>query len=450
MLDKLKYPTKKYLHFDNRVRIENAESYVTNPSKIAQHSFLPLIHYTSSFEKNIGEKNPEFDNRPIKPKNRDIMYAGHWDNYIYKYYAEMLNSDYYNELCLKLGIDECITAYRNNKPKKSNIDFAAEIINKIVEYDEAYVVVGDFTNYFDKIDHILLKDALKRVMNKSRLSDDWFNVFHSITKYGYYEKELLIEMFGSDESLKFQKKNSYFKQLGDFREFQRKNRTERNKEKFGIPQGTAISAVFANVYALSFDIELNEIANNYSGLYRRYSDDFILVIPKSEIANDLDMRGIEGYIRDLAKKNKIVIQENKTGLYLYKNQEVINIDNPKIRRLDYLGFIFDGKTVRMRGKSPYKFYRKAKQMIGYSQARKRTRQLPKLPYRKRIYSLYTDLGTKSTEFGNFISYAKRAQKKFDEISPNTTNLMMTQIKNRKKKIEKMMGIKIHTKYEYLK
>ncbi|EAD2074505.1 RNA-dependent DNA polymerase, partial [Listeria monocytogenes] len=47
--------------------------------------------------------------------------------------------------------------------------------------------------------------------------------------------------------------------------------------------------------------------------------------------------------------------------------------------------------------------------------------------------------------GNFISYAKRAQKKFDEISPNTNNLIMNQLKNRKKKIEKMLGYKIHTK-----
>lgn len=56
MLDKEKYPTKRYLHFDHRVGIENAESYVTSPSRVAKHGFLPLIHYVASFEKNIGEK----------------------------------------------------------------------------------------------------------------------------------------------------------------------------------------------------------------------------------------------------------------------------------------------------------------------------------------------------------------------------------------------------------
>ncbi|EAW7004470.1 RNA-dependent DNA polymerase, partial [Listeria monocytogenes] len=66
MLDSTKYKTKNYLHFDHRVKIENVESYVTNRSKIGKHSFLPLIRYVLSFEKRIEEKNPEFNNRPIK------------------------------------------------------------------------------------------------------------------------------------------------------------------------------------------------------------------------------------------------------------------------------------------------------------------------------------------------------------------------------------------------
>ncbi|WP_270993677.1 hypothetical protein [Listeria seeligeri] len=68
-----------------------------------------------------------------------------------------------------------------------------------------------------------------------------------------------------------------------------------------------------------------------------------------------------------------------------------------------------------------------------------------MPYKKKIYGLCTDLGRDYNNHGNFISYAKRAQEKFDEISPNTNNLIMNQMKNRKKKIEKMLGYKIHTK-----
>lgn len=445
MLDKEKYMTKTYLHFDHKVKIEKVESYVTNPIRIAKHSFLPLIHYVSSFQKNIGEKNPEYDNRPIKSKSRDIMYAGHWDSFIYKYYADILNDCYYNEFCTRFGIDNCVTAYRNNKRGKSNIDFAAEIINQIVDYNEAYILVGDFTEYFDKIDHALLKDNLKIVMGTSRLSKDWYNVYRSITKYGYYEKDSLIKKFGSDRSLRAKKVKSYFEQIGDFRNFQKACPVEYNRNSYGIPQGTAISAVLANVYAINFDLKLKQIADEYNGIYRRYSDDFILVIPKEETMDESCFRNIDEYIRKLAFELKIEIQESKTGLYTYQKESIVKTTDSKVRRLDYLGFIFNGKTVRMRGKSPYKFYRQAKKLINHAKYRKRVKKLPKLPYRKSIYGLYTDLGEKRGDFGNFVAYAKRAQRKFDEISPNTNNLIIDQIKNRKKIVEKMLGVKIHTK-----
>lgn len=61
--------------------------------------------------------------------------------------------------------------------------------------------------------------------------------------------------------------------------------------------------------------------------------------------------------------------------------------------------------------------------------------------------MFIDLGRNKDNFGNFISYAWRAQQKFDELSPNTENLMMQQIKNRKKKIEKRLSVKIHTKID---
>src|SRR5699024_5447017 len=109
-------------------------------------------------------------------------------SFIYKYYSENLNGKY-NLFCKKNKIDECVTAYINNKNGKSNIDFAAEVINQIVEYGQSYVMVGDFTKYFDTIDHQLLKDKLQQVLEVDRLSDDWFNVYRSITRYGYYEKE---------------------------------------------------------------------------------------------------------------------------------------------------------------------------------------------------------------------------------------------------------------------
>lgn len=445
MLDKNKYTSKSYLHFDQKVKIEHAESYVTNPLRIANHSFLPLIHFVSAFFKHIDEKNIHLENKPIKEKKRLIMFAGHWDSFIYKYYSEMLNNKYYNSFCKINNIDNCVTAYRNNKPKKSNIDFAAEIINEIVLYKESYIIVGDFSKYFDQIDHNILKNNLKKVMGLNYLTKDWYNVFRSITKYGFYEKDFLSDQLGSDNYFRSIKKKSYFDKIAQFREFQKQFPPNYNSKKYGIPQGTAISAVFANIYSIDFDIRLKNIADIHNGLYRRYSDDFILVIPKSPSLNSKYIFDIANLIKDQANNNKILINEDKTKLYLYQNDSILNLKDSKLSRLDYLGFVFDGKSVKMRGKSPYKFYRQANKLIHHAKKRKNARKLKKLPYRKSIYALYTDTGTKHGSYSNFIDYAKRAQIKFDEISPHTNNMILNQIKNKKKKIEKMLEYNTHIK-----
>src|SRR5690625_203535 len=192
MLEHKKYKTKRYTHFDYRINISKVESYVTNPNRIAKHGFLPLIHYTSKFERYMQYTNSELNDRPFQSKERDIMYAGHLDNYIYKYYAEKLNCKY-NCYTRNNKIDECSIAYRDNKNGQSNIDFAAEVINKIVNYNEAYIMIGDFTGFFNNIDHKKLKNGLLKVLNVNRLSNDWYNVYKSIIKYGYYRKTFIIE-----------------------------------------------------------------------------------------------------------------------------------------------------------------------------------------------------------------------------------------------------------------
>lgn len=97
----------------------------------------------------------------------------------------------------------------------------------------------------------------------------------------------------------------------------------------------------------------------------------------------------------------------------------------------------------MRSKSTAKFYRKARKLINKAKYMKFKNNLPKLPYRKQIYGFYTDMNLSSKERRNFISYAKRCQMIFDQVSPRTDNLMMQQIANRKTKIEKLLGHRIH-------
>src|SRR5699024_7852923 len=143
------------------------EKYVLDFNNIAIHGFLPLIHYVDISEMYTGMPNPEINNRPIKEKPRDIMFAGHLDSYIYTYYSLKLN-DLYNNWTENNDIDTCSIAYRTNKKGLSSINFAAEVVNRIVNYEEAFILVGNFTNFFDQIDHKLLKINLCRVLAETR------------------------------------------------------------------------------------------------------------------------------------------------------------------------------------------------------------------------------------------------------------------------------------------
>lgn len=189
---------------------------------------------------------------------------------------------------------------------------------------------------------------------------------------------------------------------------------------------------------------MKNFTEKYLGLYRRYSDDFILIIPYQFIDSPFEEE-IVSFVKQLTAKHKIDLQDKKTDLYLFDNSKIKSLNNDSKHQLDYLGFVFDGQSVKMRSKSPYKFYRNAKKQISFAKDRMLKSDLNKLPYRKRIYKLYTDLGTSNNGKNNFIDYAKRAQLIFDKLSPQTNNIIMQQINNRKKKIEKLLGYKIHSR-----
>lgn len=435
------FPTKKHLHFDRRISFNRVRDYVMDPNKISTHSFLPLVHFNVESQKYTGYDNPNSEGRPIKAKSRKIMYAGHIDGYIYKYYSILLNN-VYNYYSKEAGIDECVTAYRDNKKGLSNIDFSAEVIHNVVSYGETFIFLGDFTEFFDRINHNQLKINLQRVSKRTWLSADWYNIYRSLTKFGYYKKECINKKCGTGNKIRSSGKNSYFDSIMDFREYQKENKVCYNKLPYGIPQGTALSGVFANVYCIDFDLQMQEVARAHNGIYRRYSDDFILVIPKT---GELDSGKIIKEINKLSDTYNLILHPDKTESLVYNNNKIYNYKYGEESQLDYLGFVFDGIHVRARSKSIYKFYRKSAKLIDRAKRVKRKKKLDKLPYRKRIYGQYTDMGANKKPYGNFITYMKNSQKTFDRKSPNTVNLMMDQLRNRKRKIESLLGYRIHTK-----
>ncbi|QXN87205.1 hypothetical protein KV134_01615 [Tetragenococcus halophilus] len=437
-----KFKPKSYLHFDYKTNYDQVRNRVGNPSWVEKHGFFPFIHKEKVTVKYIG--NPQ---EATKEKIRDLYRASHIDSFIYSYYAEKL-SYYYDIYAKKYGIDESVIGYRKNKGK-SNIDYAAESFDFINNCESAYILLGDFEHFFDTLNHDYLKERLIEVLMGQygrSLPLDWYKIFRSLTKFSWVNQKDLDKLFGSEIEQYKSKMKKYFYSTEEFRKFRRQDKSvHTNKEKFGIPQGTAISALFSNVYMIEFDRRLKEFVEKCDGKYFRYADDFILIIPSKNMEKQQFISLTDKLIKFSEEEAKLTIQKEKTKSYVFKANSVYTLDN-KESIIDYLGFTFDGYNVRMRQKSVSKFYRKLNKAIINAKKRSIKKNSSSLIGKRSIYRYYSDLGESDkmgSKFGNFITYAKRCQRKFDSISPNTNNLMMYQMRNREKKLMEKMYFAMH-------
>lgn len=396
---------------------------IQNPQWVAKHGFYPFMHFEIKFQKySRKEKRP-------KEKVRKIFYASHIDSFIYKYYGDNLN-DHYNSIVNKMNINEVATAYRNNLSGKSNIDFAKEVIDFIKIQENAYIFVADFTNFFDTLDHRYLKEKIRYVLKKETLPDDYYNVFKNITKFSYFIKDT-IEAELKTKYTESEIKDSY-KYFTDeeFRAFKHKN-IYKNSKSYGIPQGAGISSVCSNIYLLDFDEKIQKYTNEQNGLYRRYCDDLIIVIPIEGDTKNYNYKTHQKFVEDVRRQiPNLEIQPEKTGNYFYSNNKITDLEFKK-EELDYLGFSFNGEEVRIREKSLFKYYTRTYRKIRI--ANRKSKEFGRKSYRRELYKNYSHLGKNKKGHGNFLSYVERAQKIFDEDS-KTINLMEKQVKNHWKRI----------------
>jgi len=181
---------KKYAHFDNRVSLKNDEvwKYVTNPNQIRVHAFYPFISFEKLCPKYSHKKNK------LKDKKRPLSYSAHIDRCIYQYYAYLINEKYNMRAELD-GINECAVAYRNNL-HKNNVDFANRAYEFIMKNKECYIIAGDFKEFFNSLNHEYLKERLCDLFGCAQLSDDYYAVFKSITKYSSCMLEDILSYFG--------------------------------------------------------------------------------------------------------------------------------------------------------------------------------------------------------------------------------------------------------------
>ncbi|HEV3156004.1 MAG TPA: hypothetical protein VGZ00_01530, partial [Candidatus Baltobacteraceae bacterium] len=173
------FKPRGYQHLDTPVGIRFANK-ATQPDFVARHSFTPLIHYV----KRTKRYKPE--NGKTEFKNRSIMYASHRDACILSCYANKLNHAL-NAYYTANDLSDCVIAYR--KLEKANYDFAADVQVFAREKSPCVILCFDVTDFFGSLDHRLLKQRLKEILSVSTLSSDWYQIFRTVAKYRYINKE---------------------------------------------------------------------------------------------------------------------------------------------------------------------------------------------------------------------------------------------------------------------
>lgn len=411
-----KYFVPQYTHFDRKMKLDDAFSYVTNSENIKKHKFFPFISYTKKIVKFSKDKGQY-------TKERVLCYAAHMDSLIYKYYGILLN-DKLSEFLDKNSLNYCAIAYRSNLKGESNIHFSKRAFDFIKKQEKAYVFIGDFKDFFPSLDHMYLKKRLCNLLGVEQLSEDYYAVFKNVTRFSMIELEELLAINNLPNNLagkhKFNKLKTALPDNETLNSLKKKCiHVNRNLEN-GIPQGSPISGVLANIYMMEFDLAMKHlIEEKNNGLYMRYSDDIIIVLPNIE--EGVFKKIYDSIINEINAIPNLILEDKKKNIFYYEHQKVLNINNGYLEKTDknsniinYLVFSFDGVNVTIRQKTQAKYYCRA---YGKIKTIKRNSFMTKnnnKVSKKELYRNYSERhGNAGNSNGNYIDYVKRAESVYE-------------------------------------
>lgn len=437
-----KYPwfkVKGYPHIGLPLTYADADrvvKYVQSAKKISVHAFKPFIFRETKvrkYRRKLDEFGHNLNERFADEKKRPISYANHFDAQIYSYYGHLLNEKY-EERLRKLNIQACVTAYRfiprDDRPEKgkSSVHFAKEAFDAIRGFpdDQFCVLVIDISSFFPSLKHSYLKRKWADIWKEGSVSlePDHYNLFKSLTKPSYilehrifnackdhiwvkkrsgglrqkrishknylYENNAVAYCSNDEFEEKILKKGLVTMTIGT----DGKEPKDSNK---GIPQGTPISAILANIYMLDFDLEINTWLSERGGFFRRYSDDMFFICRYGD-----EQALLEKLKKELQSAGELSFQESKTQLvHFWRNADSVKcaVMNNKtkswfrFKNLEYLGFEFDGERVLIKNASLAKFFRKMKLNVrrGAHYARRSKPEDRKI-YTRRLYKKFSWLG----------------------------------------------------------
>lgn len=448
------FKDRGYPHFSNKTPMsirKKVEHYVSNPQKVAKHSFLPLIfkeikqrRYKESDFNGIvrrSHKKLKDGNLVSNTKIREILYATHIDAHIYSYYTQkIITPKYESYLDKNKLLSEAITAYRRIETKdkltfKNNVHFAKDVFSEIKRRENCVALVLDIENFFPTLHHKKLKLAWAKILGHKTLPKDHYNLFKATTRFSYAKlNDLKTKNNHFDEkSLGLNKKSgkhTFFNNIQELIEsgiiIHKNQKKNIDRRLIGIPQGLPISALLANMYMLAFDeAMINELTIKDGVFYRRYSDDIVVICKE----NQIDF--VEDFIINEVAKIDLKISKEKTEKTLFKihnnRLQSFKIKDKSLQEnfpLNYLGFEFYGYQTLIKSKNLAQFYREMKQTVKRKHKRveylKEKNLLDKAPiFKGKLYRLFSFKGIKSrklpakrTDFINGKACTKNFERKF--------------------------------------
>ena len=322
-----------------------------------------------------------------KNKERDIRYASHTDSAIFSVYAQAL-SELYEEQIKAKGVGDCILAYRGGIGY--NVPFAKSLIDEVRKRGNCHVICLDVSGFFDNLDHKMLKGMLCRFLGTSELPEDWYKIFRRITAFEYVLREDIEARLGKIKGRRLCQISTFHSAIRPI--------IRTNPNKHGIPQGTPLSGLLANIYMFELDCIANEYFFKIGGSYRRYSDDIAVVIPDPK-----DESAALIFLQALLDEHRLSFNPSKTCRTTFMSGS--GWQNYSGDILQYLGFTYDGERILIRPESIKNFYARMKSNIRRYVKAAAKQGVPLAQLRKRV------LVGRFTHWGdsrNFVQYAYRA------------------------------------------